>query len=216
MTAGARYLRDLVDELDAEDLVFPEPAPEPALRVAARPSARRPSTPPDPPPPVRTGLTSRYAAEHAAWKMARGRCLNPNHHGYRTMGARGIGFCSQWTGPGGFARFLKDVGPRPDGCSALLRRRKNVGYEPTNVYWGSRSDGRLGVRKHYEPEALPEKLTVDLVAVKGRTSRAAVVYERNNLVRLEGVYEGLTYVEALAVAKAIVKVASEMYERRRR
>lgn len=64
------------------------------------------------------------------------RCSNPKRAEYKRYGGRGIRVCSRWRRS--FARFDKDMGPRPAGCT-LERINGNGNYEPGNVKWaGSR------------------------------------------------------------------------------
>jgi hypothetical protein len=80
---------------------------------------------------------------HHVWTQMRQRCENTNNPNYRNYGGRGIRVCDRWKGPGGFERFLADVGERPAGRAArrtpwTLDRINNDGdYEPGNVRWAT-------------------------------------------------------------------------------
>lgn len=61
------------------------------------------------------GLPAEYPREYHCWWDAKNRCHNPEHPSYPRYGAKGIFMCDTWRDD--FAQFLKDVGPRPEGCS---------------------------------------------------------------------------------------------------
>lgn len=69
-----------------------------------------------------------------AWRAMIARCTYPSQASYPRYGGRGIRVCEQWMGREGFARFLADVGEKPEGTT--LGRIANDGhYEPGNVRW---------------------------------------------------------------------------------
>jgi hypothetical protein len=66
------------------------------------------------------------------------RCLSPACHEWPYYGGRGIGVVAEWTGDGGFERFLAHMGPRPSAGHSIDRIDNDRGYEPGNVRWADR------------------------------------------------------------------------------
>lgn len=102
-----------------------------------------------------------HEAEYHAWKGAQHRCTSPKNASWRYFGALGIKFHDGWKGPGGFARFMAEVGERPGDEYALCRKRKNENYEPGNVEWRLKSNVKVGVKSDRElyDAALPTRVT---------------------------------------------------------
>ena len=88
--------------------------------------------------------------EYGSWINMIQRCSNPHDPRYLQYGARGIEVCERWMD---IEKFVKDMGPRPDGFS-IDRINTNGNYTPDNCRWADtstqnsnrRSFGKSGVR----------------------------------------------------------------------
>jgi hypothetical protein len=64
------------------------------------------------------------------------RCKNPNSHGYKNYGSRGISVCDKWLN---FEGFYEDMGIRPEGTT--LDRIDNDGnYNKENCKWSTKKE----------------------------------------------------------------------------
>lgn len=77
------------------------------------------------------------------WRMMKDRCYRANNRSYKYYGGRGVYVCDQWRND--FARFLADMGEKPDGLW-LHRINTDGPYSPDNCRWSipmkARPDGR--------------------------------------------------------------------------
>jgi hypothetical protein len=74
--------------------------------------------------------------EYAALYQAKKRCqrAHKNHADYYD---RGIRVCSEWSGKGGFEKFIAHIGKCPSSQHSLDRIDNDKGYEPGNVRWAT-------------------------------------------------------------------------------
>lgn len=75
--------------------------------------------------------------EYDIWVHIKQRCTNPENKAFHNYGKRQITMCDRWIES--FENFYADMGRKPKGLS--VERRDNDGnYEPSNCYWGTRSE----------------------------------------------------------------------------
>jgi hypothetical protein len=87
---------------------------------------------------------------YPCWRSMRARCYDPSHVSYPAYGASGITVCDEWRGPGGFARFVEHIGPRPSSAHSVDRYPDNRGnYEPGNVRWATSSEQNRNRRSNH-------------------------------------------------------------------
>lgn len=66
-------------------------------------------------------------------------CRNPNYPGYPAQGGKGVSIDQEWQD---FIPFLRDMGPMPEGCNALVRLDPKIHYCKHNCKWGFARRGR--------------------------------------------------------------------------
>lgn len=94
---------------------------------------------------------------YTAWLQMRDRCDNPTNKSWADYGGRGIKVCERWMT---FEAFFADLGARPAGLT-LERSNNELGYEPGNVRWATRTEQNRNTRR--------TKLTLELVnEIRGR------------------------------------------------
>lgn len=81
--------------------------------------------------------------EYYSWAAMIQRCTNSKIKGFKNYGGRGINVFDEWLN---FESFLKHIGPRPKGTS-LERINNELGYQPGNVKWATRSEQNNNTRR---------------------------------------------------------------------
>jgi len=86
----------------------------------------------------------RYTRLYQVWAAIKQRCHNPKHHLFRYYGARGITLFEGWRDD--FGAFAADVGPDPGRPFELGRADNDLGYQPGNVRWETRTENVRNTR----------------------------------------------------------------------
>lgn len=130
------------------------------------------------------------------WRSMIDRCKNPKFRQWHDYGGRGIDICERWLVKGaGFANFVSDMGPRPEGYS-LDRINNELGYSPENCKWSSKKEQQRNQRvtRKVTIEGV-EYIAADLAELSGMKTDTIV----------QRAYLGLTYAEVMKKEKRVFK-----------
>lgn len=95
---------------------------------------------------TRPNGTKHRSPTYQSWRSMIARCYDAAHPWFHAYGERGIAVCDEWRGPGGFVRFLADMGERPATDLTLDRVEVDGGYCKANCRWADKSTQRCNIR----------------------------------------------------------------------
>lgn len=93
------------------------------------------------------GAAGKREPLYHCWTGMRDRCSNPNHIAYARYGGRGIAVCLEWETYEGFRGWALPAGYRPG--LTLDRVDSNLGYQPDNCEWVTKSENSRRVGNDY-------------------------------------------------------------------
>lgn len=106
------------------------------------------------------GRAGKYNKEYKTWKGMFARCYDPTQVGYHRYGGRGIKVCPEWTGTGGFTRFLEHIGPCPSPKLSVDRINNDDDYKIGNVRWATDAEQNSNRSNNHKLTYNGETLTV--------------------------------------------------------
>lgn len=115
-------------------------------------------------------------AEYRAWKAMLWRCSPKNQSQKGVYYLRGIDVCAEWRE--NFPRFLEAVGPKPSAKHSIDRINNDLGYQPGNVRWATRSTQNNNKRSNI------------IVTFRGETMTAAQAREAAGNIVVHRVVRG--------------------------
>lgn len=106
-------------------------------------------------------LRRAYPAEYSTWNHMKRRCHDRNAPDWRLYGGLGVTVCREWMS---FARFLRDMGPKPHPALTLDRKDSNGSYGPTNCRWATRQQQSANRRHCRKVTVRGKRLTIEEAA----------------------------------------------------
>lgn len=104
--------------------------------------------------------------EFNTWLEIRRRCFNPNCKSYKDYGARGITMHEGWRND--YPAFVAHVGRKPTPAHSIERINNELGYEPGNVTWATRTEQNRNTRATHWVEFRGErKALAEWAAIAG-------------------------------------------------
>lgn len=77
---------------------------------------------------------------YGRWYRMMRRCYTPSEHQYADYGGRGIEVCREWHDPATYITYVEqELGPRPGPGYSIDRIDNDLGYQPGNLRWATRS-----------------------------------------------------------------------------
>ena len=129
--------------------------------------------------------------EYEVWKTMHQRCENPRSQKYKDYGGRGIRVCARWSGPNGYANFIADMGPRPEGSTGKIAYYSidrwpdpDGHYEPGNTRWATPAQQQAGKRRHGTTKLTPEQVRAVRADTRPQVAIAAAYEVSTALVSL--------------------------------
>lgn len=113
--------------------------------------------------------------EYRAWKAMIQRATNTGLPCAKNYSKRGIGVHPDWLGEGGFQRFLNELGRAPTPGHTLDRVKNEIGYQPGNCRWATRSEQSRNTRSNLMVEYKGIELTVTDAASALGLSRSTLI-----------------------------------------
>lgn len=100
---------------------------------------------------------------YRTWSDMIRRCHEPNSTAYEYYGGRGIVVCDEWKSS--VEKFIQDVeeilGEKPSPSHTLDRIDTNLGYQPDNVRWASKSEQIMNSRKRKNSSSTYRGVSLD-------------------------------------------------------
>lgn len=96
--------------------------------------------------------------EYRIWAAMIRRCHSEQDKDYPNYGGRGITVCDEWRKS--FARFINDVGKRPNPTLSIHRIDNDLGYSPDNCKWATSHEQALFKRNTKRHEFNGHNLTL--------------------------------------------------------
>lgn len=124
------------------------------------------------------GMKNGRARWYRAWEAAKRRCHNPKDLSFSRYGGRGITMCERWKNSA--TAFLEDMGEPPEGMT-IERIDNNIGYEPGNCRWASRTEQARNRRSNRRIHVEDESMTIAEWSERSGISTASI---RNRIDRL--------------------------------